>query len=229
MDEDVPPPEPVTKTSNNVVTHSGLKRPEGTYKPRQLGGSDWFTYGNSSTSYNNHDRHQQSPARWVLVGYFVSVASVRLIDICMFSIKTSKSRVAFSPHNHCTISASDSSSAMSTGGSVVSFLVGAFAPCLLGPMWEELLYRGFLLPATAHVFPVVSSIFMTSALFALHHAQLETLLPLFALSVVWSAVYILTADLRISTSIHILWNCRPLVHMVLHAFMSVNWGPGSTL
>ncbi|CBZ56241.1 Homology to unknown gene, related [Neospora caninum Liverpool] len=89
-----------------------------------------------------------------------------------------------------------------------SFLVGALAPCLSAPWWEELLYRGFCLPLFSQVMVLPAAATLSSLLFAVHHMNVQTVLPLWVLGLTWTAVYLQSQNLLTTVLIHAMWNSR---------------------
>ena len=55
------------------------------------------------------------------------------------------------------------------------------------------------------------AILINSFIFAVHHSRPDVFLPLFALGLLWSKVYLLTGSLFVSTVVHSLWNGRAFV------------------
>lgn len=97
-----------------------------------------------------------------------------------------------------------------------SFLVGALAPCLSAPYWEELLYRGFCLPFLHQLLPLPAALLLSSLLFAAHHMNLHTLLPLFVLGTTWATLYIHSRNLFTTILIHAMWNTRVFLASFAH-------------
>ena len=56
--------------------------------------------------------------------------------------------------------------------------VGAVGPCISAPIFEEVLYRGFLLPALSVGMKLPMAIPVSSVLFAVHHLNLGGIIPL---------------------------------------------------
>jgi membrane protease YdiL (CAAX protease family) len=48
----------------------------------------------------------------------------------------------------------------------LAMLVGSIAPCVTAPWWEEVLYRGFLLPALTLYLPLHYALPASAVLFA---------------------------------------------------------------
>ena len=98
---------------------------------------------------------------------------------------------------------------------LVALAVGAVAPCLSAPWWEELLYRGFLLPAMAAHIPLSLALPISAFLFSAHHASLTAGLTLAVLGFVWAIIYIQSRNLLTTVVIHALWNSRVFVGAAL--------------
>jgi membrane protease YdiL (CAAX protease family) len=49
---------------------------------------------------------------------------------------------------------------------IAALAVGAIAPCVCAPWWEEVLYRGFMLPALTLFMPTKVAIPVSAVLFA---------------------------------------------------------------
>ena len=94
--------------------------------------------------------------------------------------------------------------------------MGALAPCVSAPIFEELLYRGFLLPALCALgAPLSVALPLHAALFGLHHAALATLLPLSALGLLWGWLYVRSGNLVVPILVHALWNSRIFLQSLL--------------
>lgn len=89
-----------------------------------------------------------------------------------------------------------------------SLAIGCIAPCITAPVFEEVLYRGFLLPSLMRFVPFSFAMPLQAILFGAHHRSLSALLPLSALGVLWAALYVGSANLMVPILVHALWNCR---------------------
>lgn len=94
------------------------------------------------------------------------------------------------------------------GGDVVALGIGSIGPCLTAPVFEEVLYRGFLLPALLRFVPLRVALPLQAALFGAHHHSLKGLLPLSALGLLWGILYVSSGNLLVPILIHALWNSR---------------------
>ncbi|KAL6755451.1 CAAX protease self-immunity-domain-containing protein [Haematococcus lacustris] len=86
---------------------------------------------------------------------------------------------------------------------------------ICAPLWEEAIFRGFLLASLARYMPPAAAIATSSLLFAMCHFRLQTFLPLLILGCVFSCVYITTRNLLPPTLLHSLWNVFVLVNLLL--------------
>ena len=93
-------------------------------------------------------------------------------------------------------------------GDLLALGIGAVAPCLSAPIFEEVLYRGFLLPALRSFMPMALALPLHALLFGLHHQSLAALLPLSALGLLWGWMYLRSGNLLAIMLIHALWNTR---------------------
>ena len=91
-------------------------------------------------------------------------------------------------------------------------------PCVTGPFFEEVLYRGFLLPALCRAgVPLRLALPLHACLFALHHMSLRGLLPLASLGLLWGALYVRSASLLVPIAVHAMWNSRIFLTALLEA------------
>lgn len=87
-------------------------------------------------------------------------------------------------------------------------LVGYIAPCLSAPWWEEILYRGFLLPLLTQVLGFRSAVFWQGVVFSAHHMSITAALPLAVLGWTWAILYTNSGNLWTVVLLHALWNSR---------------------
>jgi membrane protease YdiL (CAAX protease family) len=90
-------------------------------------------------------------------------------------------------------------------------LVGYIAPCLSAPWWEEVLYRGYLLPALGLFMGFWPSVFVSGVLFSVHHLNLMGALPLMVLGWLWAALYAKCGNILVTILIHGMWNSRVFI------------------
>jgi uncharacterized protein len=88
-----------------------------------------------------------------------------------------------------------------------------FTAAIAAPFFEEILFRGFLLPSLTRYLPVWGSILISSLLFAIAHLSLSEILPLTALGVVLGVVYTRSRNLLAPMLLHSLWNSGTLLSL----------------
>uniref|UniRef100_A0A7S1UB10 CAAX prenyl protease 2/Lysostaphin resistance protein A-like domain-containing protein n=1 Tax=Phaeomonas parva TaxID=124430 RepID=A0A7S1UB10_9STRA len=95
-----------------------------------------------------------------------------------------------------------------------SYLVGSVAPCIVAPIWEEAMYRGFLLPvllasvASTGKKAMPTAVIWSALIFAVSHADVMAIVPLTVLGLVWALMYIVSGNLSATIVAHMLWNFR---------------------
>ncbi len=86
---------------------------------------------------------------------------------------------------------------------------------IAAPIFEEILFRGFLLPSLTRYLPVWGSILISSFLFAAAHLSLAEILPLFSLGIVLGVVYTRSRNLLAPMVLHSLWNSGTLLSLFI--------------
>ncbi len=77
---------------------------------------------------------------------------------------------------------------------------------VVAPLWEEVIFRGFLLPSLSRYFPVSQCVCISAVVFALAHFSYERLLPLVCLGILMGIMYVRTRNLLTPILLHSLWN-----------------------
>ncbi|CEM21913.1 unnamed protein product [Vitrella brassicaformis CCMP3155] len=91
---------------------------------------------------------------------------------------------------------------------ILALAVGSIAPCVSAPWWEEVLYRGFTLPALSVFMPPWVALPVSAVLFAVHHMSIQSMIPLATLGLAWGILYMLSNNLLVTVLIHAMWNSR---------------------
>ena len=76
------------------------------------------------------------------------------------------------------------------------------------PIWEELLYRGFLLQALCLFMSLPNAVDLSSLIFAFNHMNARAFAHLFLLGWLWAVMYVKTKNLLVPILIHMMWNAR---------------------
>ncbi|MEH1851899.1 MAG: CPBP family glutamic-type intramembrane protease [Nostoc sp.] len=90
-----------------------------------------------------------------------------------------------------------------------------FTAAIAAPFFEEILFRGFLLPSLTRYLPVWGAILISSLLFAIAHLSLSEILPLTALGIVLGVVYTRSRNLLAPMLLHSLWNSGTLLSLFI--------------
>jgi membrane protease YdiL (CAAX protease family) len=93
----------------------------------------------------------------------------------------------------------------------ILFITAAVA----APGFEEIMFRGFLLPSLTKYVPVWAAIGISSFVFALAHLNLSEVLPLATLGVILGMVYTRSRNLLASMLLHSLWNSGTLLSLFI--------------
>ncbi|KAK7279882.1 hypothetical protein RJT34_24941 [Clitoria ternatea] len=88
----------------------------------------------------------------------------------------------------------------------VAMALYAVVVSVCAPIWEEIVFRGFLLPSLTKYMPVWCAILVSSVAFALAHFNIQRTLPLVFLGMVMGAVFVRSRNLLPSMLLHSLWN-----------------------
>ena len=97
----------------------------------------------------------------------------------------------------------------------VALAIFFFTAAVAAPLFEEFLFRGFLLPSLTRYFSVWEAILVSSFLFALAHYSLSEILPLTVLGMVLGIVYTRSRNLLAPMLLHSLWNSGTLVSLFI--------------
>jgi len=144
--------------------------------------------------------------RWyfqAILGYFVALPLVVLVSLINQQIWQGKG--GSNPLLFLAIEANN-------GWVIFIFFITA---CIAAPFYEEILFRGFLLPSLTSYFPTWISIILSSLFFALAHLNLSEVLPLSILGMILGFVYQRSRNLLSSILLHSLWNTGTLLSLFL--------------
>ncbi|MBD2259934.1 CPBP family glutamic-type intramembrane protease [Pseudanabaena sp. FACHB-2040] len=88
----------------------------------------------------------------------------------------------------------------------VALLVFLLTAAIAAPLFEEVLFRGFLLPSLTRYLPVWGAIGLSALIFAAAHLSLSEVLPLTLLGVILGFVYTRSRNLLAPILLHSAWN-----------------------
>jgi uncharacterized protein len=83
------------------------------------------------------------------------------------------------------------------------------------PIFEELLFRGFLLPSLTRYMPVWGAIALSALIFATAHLSFSEILPLTVLGSMLGFVYTRSRNLLAPMLLHSLWNSVTMLGLFL--------------
>ncbi|ANV86245.1 CAAX protease [Picosynechococcus sp. PCC 7117] len=86
---------------------------------------------------------------------------------------------------------------------------------VMAPLFEEIMFRGFLLPSLTRYVPVWGSIILSAFLFAIAHMSLSEVLPLMTLGIILGFVYVKSRNLLAPMLLHSLWNSGTLLSLFI--------------
>ncbi|MEG3848158.1 CPBP family glutamic-type intramembrane protease [Microcoleus sp. herbarium19] len=86
---------------------------------------------------------------------------------------------------------------------------------IAAPVFEEIVFRGFLLPSLTRYLPVSGAIAASAFLFAVAHLSVSEILPLATLGSVLGFVYTRSRNLLAPMLLHSLWNSGTLLSLFL--------------
>ena len=86
---------------------------------------------------------------------------------------------------------------------------------IAAPLFEELLFRGFLLPSLTRYMPVSGAIVVSSFIFAAAHLSLSEVLPLMTLGIILGIVYTRSRTLLAPMLLHSAWNSITMLGLFL--------------
>jgi uncharacterized protein len=86
---------------------------------------------------------------------------------------------------------------------------------IAAPVFEEIVFRGFLLPSLTRYLPVWGAIATSALLFAVAHLNVSEVLPLATLGAVLGFVYTRSRNLLAPMLLHSLWNSGTLLSLFL--------------
>ncbi|MFM2304379.1 MAG: hypothetical protein RLZZ135_1789, partial [Cyanobacteriota bacterium] len=101
------------------------------------------------------------------------------------------------------------------GKDPIALLLFFLTAAVAAPIFEEYLFRGFLLPSLTRYVPVWGAISISALLFGVAHLSLSEILPLTTLGIILGVVYVRTRSLLASMLLHSLWNSSTLVSLYL--------------
>lgn len=154
--------------------------------------SDWFRF-----------EFRSNWIFWGLGGYFVALPSVVVVSLINQQLWQGKG--GSNPILPLVLEGHDS----------IAILIFGLTACVAAPLFEEMIFRGFLLPSLTRYLPVWGAIVSSSLLFAIAHLSLSEVLPLATLGIVLGVVYTRSRNLLAPMLLHSLWNSGTLLSLFI--------------
>ncbi len=140
---------------------------------------------------------------WGLGGYLVAIPAVLFVSLINQQIWQGQG--GSNPLLYLALQAQDK---VALG---IFFLTASVA----APVFEEIMFRGFLLPSLTRYLSVSASIGISGFLFAIAHLSLSEVLPLATLGIILGIVYTRSRNLLAPMLLHSLWNSGTLLSLFI--------------
>jgi uncharacterized protein len=101
------------------------------------------------------------------------------------------------------------------GKDSIALLLFFLTAAVAAPLFEEFLFRGFLLPSLTRYMPVWGSIGLSGLLFGVAHLSFSEIIPLTTLGIILGVVYTRTRNLLAPMLLHSLWNSTTLISLYI--------------
>lgn len=95
----------------------------------------------------------------------------------------------------------------------VALIIFFITASIAAPIFEEIMFRGFLLPSITRYLSVNTAIIISGFIFAIAHLSLSEVLPLATLGMILGFVYTRSRNLLAPMLLHCLWNSGTLVSL----------------
>jgi hypothetical protein len=135
---------------------------------------------------------------WGIGGYLVAIPSVFLVSI--LNQQLWQGRGGSNPLLLLALESQDKFAL------AIFFITASIA----APIFEEIMFRGFLLPSLTRYLPVWGAIVVSGVIFAVAHLSLAEIIPLATLGIILGIVYTRSHSLLASITVHSLWNSGTL-------------------
>lgn len=90
-----------------------------------------------------------------------------------------------------------------------------FTAAIAAPIFEEILFRGFLLPSLTRYMPIWGAVGLSSLIFAVAHLSFSEVLPLTVLGAILGFAYVRSQNLLSAILLHSTWNSVTMIGLFL--------------
>ena len=136
--------------------------------------------------------------RVILIVMVVSYLSVKLLELAGYNVEPQKILHVFTKSNSLTMS-----------------IYIAFIAIIVGPIFEELVFRGVFFQYILKHTSVSVAIFTISAIFAAIHGHIPSFAPLFVLSCGFCLAYLKSGSIIAPITMHVLFNAINLLALTI--------------
>ena len=104
---------------------------------------------------------------------------------------------------------------------IIAMIIRILTSCVIGPLIEEIVFRGFLFNSLSKRIKVILAALLTTIIFAVMHISISTVIFAIFTGLVFIYFYIKTNNLLVSFTIHS--SCNIMALVVLFVPISVPW------
>lgn len=140
---------------------------------------------------------------WGLGGYFVALPL--MISVSLINQQLWQGQGGNNPLLQTVLEENDS----------IALIIFFITASVAAPLFEEVLFRGFLLPSLSRYMPIWGAIGLSSLIFATAHLSLSEVLPLTVLGAVLGFVYTRSRNLLAPMLLHSAWNSVTMIGLFL--------------
>ncbi|MEL7034648.1 MAG: CPBP family glutamic-type intramembrane protease [Cyanobacteria bacterium J06592_8] len=97
----------------------------------------------------------------------------------------------------------------------IALIIFFITASVAAPIFEEIMFRGFLLPSLTRYMSLGNAIVLSSLFFAIAHMNISEIIPLMTLGIVLGVVYTRSRNLLSSMLLHCLWNSGTLLSLYI--------------
>jgi uncharacterized protein len=140
---------------------------------------------------------------WGFGGYLIAIPSVLIVSLIDRQIWNGQG--GSNPLLFLALQAQDR----------VALAIFFITASIAAPIFEEIMFRGFLLPSLTRYIPVWAAIVVSGFIFAIAHLSLSEVLPLATLGIILGVVYTRSRNLLAPMLLHSLWNSGTLISLFI--------------
>ena len=140
---------------------------------------------------------------WGFGGYLLAIPAVLLVSLINQQIWQGQG--GSNPLLYLALQAQDK----------VALFIFFVTASIAAPVFEEIMFRGFLLPSLTRYLSVSTAIVVSGLIFAIAHLSLSEVLPLTTLGIILGVVYTRSRNILAPMLLHSLWNSGTLLSLFI--------------